>query len=481
MDARRIDALPTRSRIVVIRDEGCYSVPGCSQTRSAAIHLMPTKGESRLPSSPVGGARPGLAVLAARLAYIGVLALATLAPFHFDFTATGLSQRLGNSLTFGYSVATAVDAISNVVLFAGWGALWAATSRMMPLGPALRLPAITGAILSITAETLQLFVPGRRTSLLDVGTNTAGAIIGAAAVVLAVHAAQAVRHQKSYVGLPAAGFALAYLGAALFEALLPLQRVAVLPTSRGNPLRRLRTATPEFEWESIWRIPLTDVVLFFPLGALAVMALVELGWGHWRAARAVAIWGGVLSIVVQLAHGPLGLSVQLGSAVAHIIGIALGAAVCAQWLPAFSRRVRGRGRPAVLFVAYAALVAFWAWRPFALEMDGEMIRQQFSLERLIPLQGLASRDLFTVADVVKPFFLFFPLGALLAVWPLRSGALGYFLPALYLAAITEIGQGFVEGRFFDGTDLLIQCAAAAIGWLVVRQAGYEAHGGVLGV
>ncbi len=441
---------------------------------------MPTTGESRLPASPTGAARPGLAVLAARLAYIGVLALATLAPFHFDFTQAGLAQRLGNSLTFGYSVATAVDAISNVVLFAGWGALWAATSRVMPFRPALRLPTITGAVLSVTAETLQLFVPGRRTTLLDVGTDTAGAIIGAAAVVLTVHAAQAVRHQKSYVGLPAAGFALAYLGAAVVEALLPLQRLAVVPHARGNPMRRLRTATAAFEWDSIWRIPLTDIVLFVPLGALAVMALVELGWGHWRAARSVAGWGCLVSLAVELAHGPLGLPIQLGSAVAHIIGIVVGAAACAQWLPLFSRRVRGRGRPAALLVAYAALVAFWAWRPFVLEMDGEMIRQQFALERLVPLQGLASRDLYTVADVVKPFFLFFPLGALLAVWPVRRrGVLGYWLPALYLAAITEVGQGLVEGRFFDGTDLLIQCAAATIGWLVVRQAGYETHGGVL--
>jgi VanZ family protein len=420
-------------------------------------------------------------VLAARLAYIGVLALATLAPFHFDFTADGLTERLGNALTFGYSAATAVDAISNVVLFAGWGALWAATSGGTPPRSALRLPAITGTVLSVTAETLQLFVPGRRTTLLDVGTNTAGAILGAAVVVLAVQATRAMRHHKSYVGLPAAGFAFAYLGATLVEALLPLQRVAVLPSAQGNPMRRMRTAVAAFEWDSIWRIPLTDVVLFFPLGALAVMALVELGWTHWRAARSVAGWGGLVSLAVELAHGPLGLPIQLGAAVAHIAGIALGAAACAQWLPAFSRRVRGRGRPAVLLVAYAALVAFWAWRPFVLEMDGELIRQQFSLERLVPLQGLASRDLFTVADVVKPFFLFFPLGALLAVWPLRRrGALGYCLPAIYLAVITEIGQGFVEGRFFDGTDLLIQCAAAAIGWLVVRQAGYEVYGGVLG-
>jgi glycopeptide antibiotics resistance protein len=246
-------------------------------------------------------------------------------------------------------------------------------------------------------------------------------------------------------------------------------------------MHRMRTAVAAFEWSSIWRIPLTDVVLFVPLGALAVMALVELGWSHWRAARSVAGWGGLVSLAVELAHGPLGLPIQLGTAVAHIVGIALGAAACAQWLPAFSRRVRGRGRPAALLLAYAALVAFWAWRPFVLEMDGEMIRQQFSLERLVPLQGLASRDLFTVADVVKPFFLFFPLGALLAVWPLRRrGILGYCLPAVYLAVITEGGQGLVEGRFFDGTDLLIQCAAATIGWLLVRQAGYDEHGGVLG-
>ncbi|MGH7537605.1 MAG: VanZ family protein [Gemmatimonadales bacterium] len=412
-----------------------------------------------------------------------MLAIATLAPFRFDFTPPGLGRRLENALAIGYSTATAVDAILNVVLFAGWGALWAATSRPAPLGRALRLPMITGAALSLAAETLQIFVPARRPSLLDVVTNTAGSVLGATVVALAVLAAQTVRQRKSYFGLPAGGFAGAYLGAALAEALLPFQPAALLPSARGNPLHRMRSVVATFEWSSIWRIPLTDVVLFFPFGALAVMALVELGWTHWRAARHVIGWGGLLSLAVELAHGPLGLPIQLGSALAHVVGIALGAAVCAQWLPAFSRRVRGRGRPAVLLVAYAVLVALWAWRPFVLETNPETLRQQLSLERLVPLQGLASRtDFFSVAEVVKPFFLFFPLGALLGVWPLRRrGALGYCLPALYLATVTELGQGFVEGRFFDGTDMLIQCAAAGIGWAVVRQAGYAEHGGVLEV
>jgi glycopeptide antibiotics resistance protein len=132
-------------------------------------------------------------------------------------------------------------------------------------------------------------------------------------------------------------------------------------------------------------------------------------------------------------------------------------------------------------VAYALLIAFWAWRPFVLETDPATIHQQFALERLIPLQGLARRsDLASVAEIVKPFFLFFPLGAMLAVWPLRRrGWLGTCLPAFYLAVITEVVQGFVAGRFFDGTDLVIQCAAAAIGWAVVRQAGYFPYGAVL--
>jgi glycopeptide antibiotics resistance protein len=132
-------------------------------------------------------------------------------------------------------------------------------------------------------------------------------------------------------------------------------------------------------------------------------------------------------------------------------------------------------------VAYALLIAFWAWRPFTIETDPTTIQQQFALQRLIPLQGLADRsDLSSVADIVKPFFLFFPLGALLAVWPLaRRGVLAFCFPALYLAIVTEVVQGFVAGRFFDGTDLVIQCAAAAIGWAVVRQAGYQPHGAIL--
>lgn len=410
-----------------------------------------------------------------------MLAVATLAPFHFGLPPDGLAKTVANAFTFRYSTATAIDALQNVLLFAGWGALWATTTPPSPLPRALRGPAITGAATSLLAEVLQLFLPERRATLLDVLTNTTGAVLGAAAIVIAVETAQAARNRKSYFGLPAIGFAVAYLGASIAEAALPLQTAAVIDSGGAARLHRMRTATAHLDWTSLWRIPIGDVILFFPLGIFGVMTLVERGVSHWAACRRVCAWGLLGAAAIEVAHGPLGQPVQLGAAVAHFLGIALGAAACAQWLPGFSRLVRGRGRPAAVLVAYAMLIAFWAWRPFVLETDLATIHQQFALERLIPLQGLAGRsDLASIAEIVKPFFLFFPLGAMLAVWPLRRrGWLGTCVPAFYLAIITEVVQGFIAGRFFDGTDLVIQCAAAAIGWAVVRQAGYWPYGAVL--
>lgn len=426
--------------------------------------------------------RPGLGALAARLAYVAVLAAATLAPFHFVLDGASVGRGLANAFTFRYSSATAVDAVQNVLLFAGWGALWVSTSRPPLIGASIRSPALTGAAMSVLAEGLQLFLPDRRCSVLDVMTNTAGAALGAAAIAIAVRTAQALRQQKSYVGLPAAAFAIAYLCAAAAEAVLPLQSAAVIATRGGNQLHRLHVAASRLDWTSLWRIPPGDVILFIPLGVFGVMALVEAGALHWSAVRRVCAWGALGAVLLELTHGPLGQPIALGTALAHLIGISLGAVACGAWLPGFSRLVRGRARPALLFLAYALLIAFWAWRPFVFETNPATIQQQFALERLIPLQGLASRsDLSSVAEIVKPFFLFFPLGALLAVWPLaRRGPLAYCFPAFYLAIITEVMQGFIAGRFFDGTDLVIQCAAAAIGWAVARQAGYQPYGAILG-
>jgi len=409
-----------------------------------------------------------------RVAYLAVLALATLVPFGFDPDLSHIVLRLQRALQPSISARDAVDAARNVVLFAGWGALWAATSRSRRSVAVVAGAALSGVGLSILLESLQLLSITRKASVLDVLTNAGGALAGAAAIVAFTGALRAARGRRSFVGIPAFTFASAYLAVALLEAVFPLLRQTVLPGAHGGPLARLAVSLEHFDLGSILAIPWFDIVLVAPAGAFAVAALVESNRGYANAAWLSVLAGGLLMTLAELAHAPLGQSIQLGAILSHAAGLALGAWAAVRFLPGLSRRVRGPDRPLVLLVVYAALVLLWVWRPFVPELDPQAIAAQLSLSRLVPLRSFAGRmDLFSVADVAELFLLFLPLGSLLAVWPLeRAGAWSLFLPALYLAIGIELGQIFLADRYFDVTDMLVGGSGAVIGWLVTRRAGF---------
>ena len=65
----------------------------------------------------------------ARAAYVGLLVLALLSPFEFHWEPSLLSRELSGALDPSLSPGDAVDAVRNLVLFAGWGLLWVATAR----------------------------------------------------------------------------------------------------------------------------------------------------------------------------------------------------------------------------------------------------------------------------------------------------------------------------------------------------------------
>jgi hypothetical protein len=155
--------------------------------------------------------------------------------------------------------------------------------------------------------------------------------------------------------------------------------------------------------------------------------------------------------------------------------------LAARLLPSFSRRVRGRDRPALLAVAYGVTVMFWSWRPFRLQVTAKSMAVQFSAIHLVPLMALSARfDLFTVTDIIAQFLLFLPLGALVAVWPVRrEGWLRGMWPVVYLSVVLEFGKIVVAERFLDVTHVLIQCAGAGIGWALVRRAGFGRYGEML--
>lgn len=419
---------------------------------------------------------PARAALA-RFAYIGLLLLATLTPYRLDADVADLVARLQASIHPSISARDAVDAARNITLFAGWGLVWALTSRKR--NAALIAGAtLTGLALSLGIESAQLFSSNRQGSILDLLTNGGGALIGAGATVLVVRSVRAVHGRPSFVGIPAFVFAASYGAAVLLEAVFPLERQETLPGAYGGPFRRLAVSLDQFEPASLWTLPVLDLVLFAPAGALAVMALVERTRDYQKAFGVVTAAGLGLMALAEGARGILGQRIELGPLLLHSAAILLGAWTAARWLPGASRRLRGAGRPKALLVLYLLLLGLWSWRPFDLTFALEAVLGQLSFDRLIPLQSHAIRvELFSVSDLLQMFLLLAPVGALLAVWPVRHrGALSSVFPGLYVALAFELGQVVIDGRYFDITDILLAGSGCLAGWLAIRRAGFASYG-----
>lgn len=413
----------------------------------------------------------------ARVLYVGVLLMATLWPFTLDYSAALVAERLGRALSPTIMARDVIDGARNVVLFAGWGLVWAVTGRGN-LRRLLMNATFTGMCLSLLVEAAQLFSRDRNPSILDVFTNTAGAFGGALALVLLALVVRSRRDEKSYLGLPALTFAGGYAAACALETWIPLFRQEPVLGAVGHPFNRLRVTVDAIELASLLDPPVIDAILFAPLGVLAVAALFELGIGYRRGARLTAAFGVAMAVVMEFAHGLLGLPISLGSIVTHAGAIAAGAFIGERLVPAAARQLTGAHRVRTFVTAYASLLALWSLRPFVPEFDVGLIAQKLDRRWWLPLASLGMRmDFYSVVDVCSPFFLYLPFGALLAVWPLRrQGPLRGPLPGVYLAIAFEALQVLIAGRLPDITDALVQASAVLVGWAIMRRTGYPKRG-----
>jgi VanZ family protein len=415
----------------------------------------------------------------ARAAYLAILLLATLSPFKADPAPERVATRLRQAMQPSIGRRDVVDGVRNEVLFAGWGVVWTITAAGR-VGQIAAAATFTGLGVSALVETAQLFSSNRNTSLLDVATNTTGALGGAVVLLALVAMAGRRRGARSFVGIPALLFAGSYAIAAWLEAVVPLFRQDPVPGAHGWPLTRFAASAAAFRWSSVLEFNWSDLLIFPAAGMLAVAALVEHGLPYGTAFRRVAIGGAGLSVLAELLHGSLGQPMLVGAVLVHAAAVALGAWAAARSLPGLTVALRGQMRPQGLFVAYAAVLAAWALRPYLPDIYPADIQAKLALPWYVPLAALGGRmDFFSVVDVCTPFFLYLPLGGLLAVWPWRKqGKLAGPLPALWLALALEAGQLFVLDRSLDITDVLIQASGAFIGWAMVRRAGFTVYGEV---
>jgi len=414
--------------------------------------------------------------LPARAAFVGILLLATLSSFNVDPAGAHVAARLARALDPQVGARDAIDALRNLALFAGWGVVWMATAAAGRTSRQLLWALGTGAAISLGVETAQLFSATRTASIIDVCTNTLGTAIGAIAFILLVRLAASLKSRRSFVGIPASAIAGPYALACFIEATVPLFRQDEIFGAAGGPMARMSIALSSFSWRSLLDLPIEDVLLFLPAGAFAVAALVEADVGYAAARNRVVMYGAALAVLAELLHGPNGQPIIAGAVVVHTLAIVAGALVAARLLPDFSQALRGAARPRVVLRALGVLIALWALRPWVPEFLP--LSERLSHDWWVPLAALGGRmDVFSVADVVGPFCLYVPLGALLAVWPWRrTGWMADLWPAVWLAFGTEALQLFVQGRFVDVTDPLVQLSGAIIGWTIIRRAGYRPYG-----
>ena len=446
--------------------------------RTHYFSRVPPRRSSAAPSAgPILTAR---AIWLARAAYVALILIATLSNLNIDTNSADVHFRLVRAFHIAPELHDVVDGVRNIALFAGLGAIWIATTRARSLIGPIILVTLLGTFLGVLSETAQLFSKIRNSSILDVLTNGGGTLLGALAMAGVMHWLASYRNRKSFVGMPAVGFALSYGVSVAMEAFAPLLRNEKLPNLGGSVAARIGRAIHAMQWSSVFDIPLVDVIIFAPAGIFAVAAMMESGTSPGVAWPIVGIVGAILAAVIEVVHGVTGQPIQLGAILSHSIAIAAGAWLAATYLSRLTRQFPIDRQVRALMIVYCAVIACWSWRPFVPELSMISIREQFTAQHWIPLRALASRvDVFTVTDIVAQFLLYVPLGALLSVWPLETkGPWRALYPAVYFSIALEAGKIVIAERFFDITHILIQLSGAAIGWLLLRRLSFPVRGSI---
>jgi len=397
---------------------------------------------------------------------------ATMLPF--DFSATGDLIRLRVFRLWERPLrgggGSWHDIYSNVLLFMPWGFLLAVcrVERASSWLAALALALLTGVGLSGSVEFVQLFAPGRYTSLVDLVANTFGSVVGALIgwpLARWIWPIASVRIRQLLLSRPLAAGALAAMVGLLVASLAPtyvkheaLRTEAKVKGIRLTPFGLLvgeRTQTAALRWGA-------ETLTWMLIGGLFCLAARESGRDGprtigWTVARA-----GCLSLVLEIIQIFVpGRAVYTTSVALAVVGSALGAATVAQSSTRDSHRWI---MPGLAIWSVASFLS--AWSPFSFAWP---VPPFWRTEMLVPFWSyFGSRNLEDLTDVIGQVLVFLPLGAFLAAHSWRQTFFGTVFFGFFVGLLLESGQVFLPDRTADMSDAISAAAGAGLGLALWR-------------
>ncbi len=393
-------------------------------------------------------------------AYLALVAFATLLGLGFDPALANAGWRLRRALAPDIGGKDLVDAVRNVALFLGWGATVVLTARLPATRRTVLVATLTGALASLTVESVQLFSVRRMASIVDVATNTLGAFVGSALLVALEQRARVDVRRGTLLGVPgwfaAGALALGCTGLAF----MPTSRPTPTLSWAGSPFARLRETLAAAPASHDWGSYVPDAAAFALLGVLAVLAAAD-ARGRPRAPQLVA-WVVILALLVPgtaVLRGMAGLAADPRARDVHLIattaGVALALVGGRRWAAACPDPARRCAQVALAAMAAGTLWTCWpAW--WVRDGAGPGWWSLVPMGSLYQRQDLGS--VFVVLQKVGP-------GALLGAALAGRRATGRDQPGLRAVALfavaLELVQLVVPGRTPDVTDVLMVVAGAA--------------------
>jgi glycopeptide antibiotics resistance protein len=429
-------------------------------------------------------------------AYVGLIVYGSLVPFHYESLPWEEALDRFRALPlYHLGLASRSDLIANFLLYLPLGFLAMAAGGV---GRARRaelviapLVGALGAALSVAVEFVQLWFPGRTTSLNDVYAESAGAGAG---VLLWVAAGRPIigwlRELRLTSGtrqlaarlLPAYLIGLVIIQAMPFDLTLSGRELAQKYREGRIVLVPFTGPAQGFE---LLRQTLWQVACFVPVGVLAAGR----GQRGWLGAFALGLGTAAFIAVVQLFVYTR--TTDPGDLLTGTLAVLLGwSAVRAyqrmQQAAASSRGQRDeiasvtghssrrRGLRLALLAVWLGLAVVISWQPFDLDASAEAVARKREELTLVPFADYYfGTDYNAFCQVLYKAAFFAPLGALLTPGRAQAGpAVGVLvvLTAMLLAAGLEAGQLLLPSHSVSISDVLVAGLGAGLGFALMRLA-----------